>query len=120
MAPHKTLQAPKAPRAPRKPRTAKPSTPAPKKVRKATTIVPPRLQEILDEFKTPDQVHFDPFQPEEYRKPCTNLPSSFPINPHSIDYFNLFLTDDLINIITTNSNQYAFKYRMTSEERQRP
>ena len=101
------LKAPKAPRAPwapRKPRTAKPSTPTPKKVRKATTKIPLRLQEILDNFKTLDQ---DPFQPEEYRQPCTNLPSSFLINPHSIDYFNLFLTNDLINTITTNSNRYA-------------
>ena len=95
---------------------AKPSSPAPKKVRKAITIVTPRLQEIFDEFKTPDQVHFDLFQPEEYRKPCTNLPSSFPINSYSIDYSNLFLTDDLSNIITTNSNQYTFKCHTTLEE----
>ena len=86
----------------------------------ATTEFPPRLQEILDEFKTPDQVHFDPFQPEEYKKPYTTLPSSFPINPHSIDFFNLFFTDSLFKTITTNSNQYAFQRRITSEERQRP
>ena len=99
---------PQAPKVPRKPRTVKPSTSTPKKVCKATTKIPPRLQEILDEFKTPDQVHFDPFQPEEYKKPYTTLPSSFPINPHSIDYFNLFFTDSLFKTITTNSNQYAF------------
>ena len=118
MAPRK---APQAPKAPRKPRTVKPSTSTPKKVRKAITTIPPRLQEILDEFKIPDQVHFNPFQPEEYRKARSNIPSSFPTQPHPFDYFSLFWTDDIWNLITTNSNRYAaFQRRTISTERQRP
>ena len=119
MAPHKTLQAPKAPRAPRKPRTAKPSTSIPKSVRKAATQVPPRLQEILDEFKTLDQVHFDLFQPKEYRKPYTNLPSSFPTNPYPIDFFNLFFTDSLFKTIITNSNRYTASQRYINSDKRR-
>ena len=93
MAPRKTPQAPKAPR---KPRTAKPSTSTPKNVRVTTTTIPPRLQEILDEFKTPDQVHFDPFQPETpIREGYANIPPSFPSQPEPFDYFSLFFTDDL-------------------------
>ena len=118
MAPRKTPQAPKAPR---KPRTAKPSTSTPKNIYRATTKVPPRLQEILDDFKTPDQVHFDPFQPETpTRKGQANLPSSFPLQAEPIHYFNLFFTDDLWKTITINSNQYAaFQQRQNIEERRR-
>ena len=57
--------------------------------------LPRTLQEILNEFGTPDKVQFDPFLPEAPTKAHANLPYSFLSQPHPIDYLNLFLTDDL-------------------------
>jgi hypothetical protein len=74
--------------------------------------VPPKqkprtLQDILNEFGDPEKVQFDPFQPEAYRKAYATLPPSFPSRPQPIDFFSLFLTDDLWQIITKNTNRYA-------------
>ena len=69
--------------------------------------LPCMLQEILDEFRTPDKVQFDPFLPKAPTKAHANLPYSFLSQPHPINYLNLFLTDDLWKTITTNTNQYT-------------
>jgi hypothetical protein len=65
---------------------------------------PRTLAEILEEFGPPDQVQFNPFQPEACTKARANLPHSFPSKPQPIDYLSLFLTDDLWQSITTNTN----------------
>jgi hypothetical protein len=65
------------------------------------------LEDILNEFGDLDQVQFDPFQPEAHTEACANLPHSFPSQPEPIDYFNLFLTDDLWQTISTNTNRYT-------------
>jgi hypothetical protein len=81
---------------------------------------PRTLQEILDEFGPSDQVQFNPFQPEAHTNARANLPHSFPSQPQPIDYFSLFLTDDLWQTITTNTNRYAaFQHRTNPKERQR-
>ena len=65
------------------------------------------LKDILDEFGDLDQVQFDPFQPEVHTEARANLHHSFPSQPELIDYLNLFLTDDLWQTISTNTNRYA-------------
>jgi hypothetical protein len=69
--------------------------------------LPCALKDILNEFAAPDQVQFDPFLPEAPTMARANLPHSFPSQPHTINYLNLFLTDNLWKTITTNTNQYA-------------
>ena len=81
---------------------------------------PRTLEDILNEFGPSDQVQFDPFQPEAPRKARANLPHWFPSQPEPIDYLHLFLTDDLWQTITTNSNRYAaFQHRTNLKERHR-
>jgi hypothetical protein len=97
--------------------------PAPKPAPKSAPKKLHTLEDILNEFKTLDQVQFDPFKPEAHTKARANLPQSFLSlsQPHPLDYFNLFLTDDLWKTITTNSNRYAaFQQRTNPEERRRP
>jgi hypothetical protein len=55
------------------------------------------LEDILNEFKTLDQVQFDPFKPEAHTNARANLPQPFLSlsQLHPLNYFNLFLTDDL-------------------------
>jgi len=72
------------------------------------------LQEILDEFGAPEQVQFNPFQPEARREARATLPCSFPSQPQPIDYLSLFLTDDLWQTITKNTNRYAAFQRRTN------
>jgi hypothetical protein len=79
------------------PRTHNPPAPA-KAVpnTKAKAKAPPRtLEDILNEFGALDQVQFDPFVPEAHIEARATLPRLFPSQPHPLDYFNLFLTDDL-------------------------
>jgi hypothetical protein len=78
----------------------------------ATPPAPPKqklrnLKDILDEFGDLDQVQFDLFQPEACTEARANLPHSFPSQPELINYLNLFLTDDLWQTISTNTNRYA-------------
>ena len=73
----------------------------------AAKLAPKKLytfKDILNEFKTLNQVQSDPFKPEAHRKAHANLPQSFLLQPQLLDYFNLFLTDDLWKTITTNLN----------------
>ena len=60
-----------------------------------TKELPKRLQQILNKFKTIDQVQFDPFQPKAYTNARANLPLSFLLQPRPLDYFSLFFTADL-------------------------
>jgi hypothetical protein len=57
--------------------------------------LPARLEEILNGFKALDQVQFDPLKPEARTKARATLPHSFSSQPQPLDYFNLFLTEDL-------------------------
>jgi hypothetical protein len=76
---------------------------------------PRTLQEILNEFGDPGKVQFDPFQPEPHRNAYATLPPSFPPQPQPIDFFSLFLTDDLFQTITKNTNRYAaFQQRINT------
>lgn len=55
------------------------------------------FEDILNKFKTLDQVQFDLFKPEACTKARANLPQSFLslLQPQPLDYFNLFLTNNL-------------------------
>ena len=66
------------------------------------------LEDILLEFRSIDQVVYEPFQAEQPKRPATaHLPLTFPTQAHLYDYFTLFFTPDLFQSITTNTNQYA-------------
>lgn len=81
---------------------------------------PPSLQEILDEFGPITSVTFDPFKCEPPRLATATLPPSFPVSAHPFDYFTLFFTPALLQIITSNTNHYANLQRMrVKQERAR-
>ena len=77
MAPQK---APKATKATPKATKATKSTSTPKSTSKATKLLPCALEDILNEFKPPKEVQFDPFKPEARTKAHANIPHSFPSN----------------------------------------
>ena len=54
------------------------------------------LEDILLEFKSIDQVFYEPFQAEEPKRVATILlPPTFTTRPHPYDFFTLFFTPDL-------------------------
>ena len=79
------------------------------------------LEDILLEFKSIDQVSYEPFQPEQPKRIATALlPPTFPTRPHPYEYFALFFTPTIFQCITTNTNRYAAIQKIQREqERQR-
>ena len=65
------------------------------------------LEDILHQLGPITDVSFEPFQTEPKQTAKALLPPSFPSKPHPFDYFSLFFTHDLLQTITTNTNQYA-------------
>jgi hypothetical protein len=65
------------------------------------------LKDILLKLGPITGVSYDPFQCEPRQTVKALLPTSFPQKPHPFDYFSLFFTYDLLQTITTNTNQYA-------------
>ena len=65
------------------------------------------LEDILHQFRPIERVSYEPFQPFQPRPAKALLPSTFPTQPHPYDYFTLFFTLNLFQIITTNTNRYA-------------
>ena len=97
------------------PGTHNPPAPAKAVPNTKAKALPRTLEDILNEFGPLDQVQFDPFIPEDHTEARATLPQSFPSQPHPLDYFNLFLTDNLWKTITTNSNRYAaFQHRTST------
>ena len=72
----------------------------------------PSLEDILHEFGPINEVSYTPFQIEQLQSAKALLPSTFPIQPHPYDYFTLFLTNNLLRTITTNTNRYANIHRI--------
>jgi hypothetical protein len=70
------------------------------------------LKDILLQLGPIAEVQFDPFHPEPKQLPKAQLPSSFPQNPHPFNYFSLFFTPNLFQIITSNTNRYASAQRL--------
>ena len=72
----------------------------------------PSLEDILHEFGPINEVSYTPFQIEQLQSAKALLPSTFPTQPHPYDYFTLFLTNNLLRTITTNTNRYANIHRI--------
>ena len=72
----------------------------------------PSLEDILHEFGPINEVSYTPFQIKQLQPAKALLPSTFPTQLHLYDYFTLFLTNDLLYMITTNINQYANIHRI--------
>jgi L-rhamnose mutarotase len=86
-------------------------------------IVPtmaPTLSELLAKFQPIKEVIFEPMQSEEPHQPARALlPAYFSMNSNPIDYFLLFFTHTLFQLITKHTNQYAAIQRMEAKEGQR-
>jgi hypothetical protein len=77
------------------------------------------LSEILAQFQPLDQVIFEPMQLELPQVARALLPASFSIQSHPFDYFILFFTHTLLELITKHTNRYAAIQRIQGEGRQR-
>jgi hypothetical protein len=77
------------------------------------------LQEILNEFSPLTDISYEPVQTEDHRDAYPLLPPTFTEHSHPYDYFALFFTPYLFNLIMKNTNQYAATHRSTGHEGQR-
>ncbi|RFU29044.1 hypothetical protein B7463_g7284, partial [Scytalidium lignicola] len=79
----------------------------PKPKIKARVNIYTSFEQVLQEFLPLDEVSFDPFSPEEYRRPRTKLSKDFPKAATPLDFFSLYFTRAILQIITRNTNRYA-------------
>jgi hypothetical protein len=77
------------------------------------------LNTLVSEFGDLKSIQFEPFRPEERCLAQALLPSNFPTQPIPFDYFNLFFTSDLFDLITHNTNKYAAIQRLDKVEKGR-
>jgi hypothetical protein len=70
------------------------------------------LQEILNEFSPLTDITYKPVKVEDHREAQPLLPSTFTEDTHPFDYFILFFTRTLFNLITKNTNEYAAIHRI--------
>jgi hypothetical protein len=75
--------------------------------------------QLIAEFGDLKSIQFEPFQPEQIPPAEALLPSNFPSHPLPSDYFNLFFTSDLFDLIVRNTNKYAAIQRLDKEEKGR-
>jgi hypothetical protein len=75
--------------------------------------------QLITEFGDLKSIQYEPFQPEQIRPAEALLSSNFPTNPLPSDYFNLFFTSDLFDLIVRNTNKYAAIQRLDKEEKGR-
>jgi hypothetical protein len=59
---------------------------------------------------------YKPVKVEDHREAQPLLPSTFTEDTHLFDYFILFFTRTLFNLITKNINEYAAIHRINAEE----
>ena len=74
---------------------------------------------LISEFGDLQSIQFELFQPEKERPVRAVLPSNFPTQLVPSDYFNLFFTSDLFELITRNTNKYAAIQRLDTAEKGR-
>jgi hypothetical protein len=74
------------------------------------------LDQILSQFEPLENVVFEPFQVEPKRAAQPLLPPTFSATSHPFDYFTLFFTHDIFELITRHTNQYAATRQMQIEE----
>src|SRR5271170_5751629 len=77
------------------------------------------LEELFTQFGDLQSIQFEPFQPEQARDTRALLPPTFPINAAPSDYFDLFFTSDLFDLIVRNTNKYASIQRLDKTEKRR-
>jgi hypothetical protein len=77
------------------------------------------LDDILAQFEPLEKVIFEPIQVEPQRAAQTLLPPTFSIYSQPFDYFTLFFTSDLFQLITKHTNEYAAIQRKKAKEGQR-
>ena len=70
------------------------------------------LEELVTSFRDLKSIEFEPFQLEQECPAKALLPSNFPIQLLPSDYFNLFFTPDLYELIVRNTNKYAAIQRL--------
>jgi hypothetical protein len=67
----------------------------------------PTLNKILNEFRPITSVSFKPFKCKAQQSATAILPPDFLPSSELYDYFTLFFTPTLLQIITTNTNRYT-------------
>jgi hypothetical protein len=77
------------------------------------------LEDISSLYGDLKTIEFEPFQPEKERVAQALLPTDFPTKPVPADYFNLFFTSDLFDLIVRNTNKYASIQRLNKSEKAR-
>jgi hypothetical protein len=65
------------------------------------------FKDILLEFGLITHVSYEPFQPDLEQVARVLLATYFPQKLYLFNYFTLFFTDKLFQIIITNANRYA-------------
>jgi hypothetical protein len=63
------------------------------------------LQEILDEFSPLIDITYKPVKVEDYREAYAHLLPTFIEYSYLYNYFALFFTPNLFNLITKNTNE---------------
>jgi hypothetical protein len=63
------------------------------------------LQEILDEFSPLTDIKYEPVKVEDHKEAHAHLPPTFTEHSHPYNYFALFFTPNLFNLITKNTNE---------------
>ena len=76
------------------------------------------IKDILQEFGPYSNIQFEPFKPEPSQPAEALLPPTFPTNPTLFDFFTLFFTPELFQIITTNTNKYTNLQQYNIQEEQ--
>jgi hypothetical protein len=91
------------------------SQPAPAKSSKKAQLLKD-ISLLYGDLKT---IEFEPFQPEKERVAQALLPTDFPPKPAPANYFNLFFTSDLFDLIVRNTNKYASIQRLNKSKKTR-
>ena len=65
------------------------------------------LEQILSQFEPLEKVVFEPLQTEPQRAAQPLLPPTFSTTTHPFDYFALFFTHSLFQLITKHTNEYV-------------
>lgn len=101
------------------PAASEPSQPKPQKRPKEKETKALIVHEIIEQYGDLKNIEFIPFPPEDKRAAKPLLPTTFPTKPTPADYFTLFFTDNVYDMITKNTNKYASIRRRDVENKQR-
>ncbi len=77
------------------------------------------LEDISLLYRDLKTIKFEPFQPEKERVAQVLLLTDFLTKPVPANYFNLFFTSDLFDLIIRNTNKYASIQRLNKSKKAR-